>query len=90
MSILEGSYNRYLFQWPREKCGPGTERPRTWDGTAADLGRNGRGPETQRSGPGTGKWPGEGMASQVPGKSEATEKPLGIPSKTTEIIANHL
>lgn len=23
-------------------------------------------------------------------KNEATEKPLGIPSKTTEIIANHL
>jgi hypothetical protein len=38
-----------------------------------------------------------GMVSQVkrstvpgPQKSEATEKPLGIPSKTTEIIANHL
>ena len=22
MSILEGSYNRYLFQWPRDETGP--------------------------------------------------------------------
>jgi hypothetical protein len=28
--------------------------------------------------------------AQVPFWGEATEKPLGIPSKTTEIIANHL
>ncbi len=69
----------------------------TGDGTAVDRGRNGRGPETPRSGPGTevwnwwpvvlqvrestvpglgnesgpgtGKWSGECVASQVPGKS---------------------
>jgi len=28
--------------------------------------------------------------AQVSALKEATEKPLGIPSKTTEIIANHL
>ena len=52
-------------------------------GKSTDRGRNDHGP-------GTEKWPAERMVSQVPGKSEATEKPLGIPSKTTEIIANHL
>jgi len=47
--------------------------------------------------PGSGKGPRgpaaahrEGEASQVSKKLEATEKPLGIPSKTTEIIANPL
>ena len=34
---------------PREKCGPGTERPRTGDRKAADPRRNGCGPGTQLS-----------------------------------------
>ena len=33
---------------PREKCGPGTQKPRTCDGKATDRGRNDCGPGTVR------------------------------------------